>query len=311
MFTHQRERSLAVHWIAPGIALCALAAAANAQIVNPADKQQPPKTEAELQAEQSANERLRTWEMPGITVEGQALPLYREDQLIGDYNQPRWSADRRFPTTRVYVIPAGKFEIEHWTRVKTPRNGPSTVETQYEFEVGLPHRFQIDVYGVTEKTGSEGVLDWSQQKFEVRYAFADWGEIPLNPTIYLEWEENSGVPDILETKVLLGDQITDGWYYGVNLSNEHEVSGDLTNEWEITAGVTHALQDEKLSLGGELKASLTDIHGDRGNYDKSLEIGPSMQWRPVPAMHIDVAPLIGIGPDSRQSDIYVVLGWEF
>jgi hypothetical protein len=110
---------------------------------------------------------------------------------------------------------------------------------------------------------------------------------------------------------LLGDQITDGWYYGVNLSNEHEVSGDLSNEWEITAGVTHALKDEKLSLGGELKASLTDVHGDRGNYDKSLEIGPSLQWRPVPAMHVDFAPLIGIGPDSRQSDIFVVLGWEF
>ena len=60
-----------------------------------------------------------------------------------------------------------------------------------------------------------------------------------------------------------------------------------------------------------MRAGITDIHSDRGNYEKELEIGPSLQWRPVPAMHIDFAPLFGVGPDSRDMDIFLVLGWEF
>lgn len=98
---------------------------------------------------------------------------------------------------------------------------------------------------------------------------------------------------------------------GANLVYEREISGDLTNEYGLTLGVSHTIIDQKLSLGAEVKASLVDVHEDRGDFEKELEIGPSLQWRPVPAMHVDFAPLVGIGPDSRQSDIFLVIGWEF
>ena len=69
--------------------------------------------------------------------------------------------------------------------------------------------------------------------------------------------------------------------------------------------------DSKLSLGAEVKAALVDDHADRGDYTESLEVGPSVRWQPLPAFHLDFAPLIGIGSDSRQSDVFLVLGWEF
>jgi hypothetical protein len=135
--------------------------------------------------------------------------------------------------------------------------------------------------------------------------------IPWNPTLYAEWVSTSGGPDVFEGKLLLGDEVAPGWRVGSNLVWEHEVSGDLTNEYEITLGVNRVVVDEKLSLGAEMKASLTDTHDTRGDFDESLEIGPSLQWRPIPPFHLDLAPLIGIGGDSRAADIFLVIGWEF
>jgi hypothetical protein len=276
------------------------------QDINPATQQHAPETR-----DQAEPPRQRSWELPPSVVTGQSWSPYRDSDLIGEYEQPRWTARRLFADTRVYVIPKGQFEFELWQRYMTPRHGPTTTETQYEFEMGLPGRFQFDYYLATEHTGSDGETDISQQKYELRYALADWGKIPWNPTLYAEWATTSGGPDAVEAKLLLGDEVAPGWKVGVNLVYEREVSGDLTNEYGLTFGVSRTIVDEKYSLGGEVKSALVDVHGDRGNYDKELEIGPSLQWRPVPAAHLDVATLIGIGPDSRASDIFVVLGWEF
>jgi hypothetical protein len=278
---------------------------APAQVVNPATKQGPPEPQA-------ADDRLRSWELPPIDVSGERWSPYRESDLVGDYAQPRWTTRRLFPTTRIYVLPEGQIDFEFWTRVKVPKDeGKTTVETQYEFEFGLGNRLQLDIYAVTEKAGGEGELDSSEQKYELRYALADWGKIPWNPTLYAEWVSVSGAPDVFEAKLLLGDEVAPGWKVGTNLVWEHEVSGDLTNEYQITAGVSRTIVDEKFSLGAEVRAGLSDTTHDRGEFEEELEIGPSFQWRPTPAMHVDFAPLVGIGSDSRAADIFLVIGWEF
>lgn len=276
------------------------------QVVNPATAQHAPET-----ATRTDTERLHSWELPPSVVTGTAWSPYRDSDLIGEYGQPRWTSRRLFPSTRVYVLRPGQFDFELWNRIKSPRNGPSTVETQYEFEIGLPGRFQFDYYLVTDKTGSDGTTDIAEAKYEVRYALADWGKLPWNPTLYAEWKSASGGPDGYEAKLLLGDEVSPGWKVGANLIYEREVSGDLTNEYQLSLGVSRTLIDETFSLGGEMRASLSDVHGNRGDFAEELEVGPSLQWRPVPNMHLDVAPLVGIGGDSRAADIFIVLGWEF
>ncbi len=273
-------------------------------MVNPADKQHPPSLDQELA-------RLRSWEMPPTVVTAERVSSLREEDRIGDYGQPRWTARRLFPTTRVYVVPKGQFEVEGWTRIKMPRDGETTVETQYEMEMGLGHRLQLDLYLVNEKTGEEGDLDHAEQKYELRYALADWGEIWANPTLYFEWVQRSGESDKYEAKLLLGDEFSEGWHWGSNLVYEAEIGGALEHEYELTFGVSHTMVDEKFSLGAEMKAAMTNEHADRDDFTETLEIGPSLQYRPVPAMHIDFAPLFGIGDDSRRMDIFLVLGWEF
>jgi hypothetical protein len=292
-------------------ALVALAFPSVAQQVNPAQHSMEHKEQEGLEQDSTQRWPANSWEMPATIVRAPREGQLREEDRIGSYGQPRWTARRLFPTTRVYVVPEGEIQFEHWTRVMVPDEGATTVETQYEVEIGLPHRFQLDLYHVTSKTGGEGELDIAEQKYEVRYALADWGNLWMNPTLYLEYVSRDAEVDKIESKLLLGDELAEGWHFGTNLVFEREMGGEGENEYELTAGIAHTMIDETLSLGGELKAALVDTHADRGDYAKELEIGPSLQYRPLPQMHIDFAPLIGIGSDSRAADIFLVLGWEF
>jgi len=40
-------------------------------------------------------------------------------------------------------------------------------------------------------------------------------------------------------------------------------------------------------------------------------LGPSIQYRPLPQMTINFAPLVGLTDDSPDAQIYLNLGWEF
>jgi hypothetical protein len=67
-----------------------------AQVANPGNP-----TQAPSQAAPPPADARHTWEMPPVDVFGKA-PLVEEDR-IGAYAQPRWTAHRRLSETRVYV----------------------------------------------------------------------------------------------------------------------------------------------------------------------------------------------------------------
>jgi len=295
------------------------AGAISAQVVNPADKQarpadttpQPAPVEGTAQSKEGY--RQHSYEMPPVVVEGKPLQgEIREEDRIGTYAQPRWTTQRRFPATRVYVVPEGKFEFEWWLRPEIPRHGgPVETQSQYEFEMGLPYRFQLDFYLVTTKEGNGGGFELDEQKVEGRWAVADWGVIPGNPTFYLEWAQRDSAADVIEGKLLLGGEIVSRWHWGTNLVFEYEMGDEHETAYELTAGLSYTIVDEVLSLGGEGKFALIDSSEDRGNFAEEVLIGPSLQLKPLPQMHIDVAPLFGVTGDSPVAQIYVVVGWEF
>jgi hypothetical protein len=279
-----------------------------AQVVNPADKQTPPPPPEPLQA----SEHVPTWRMPAIDVYGRA-PLVEEDR-IGDYAQPRWTAHRRFGETRVYVIPKGMIEFEYWLTPETPKGGPTQWGSQYEFEFGLPKRFQLDLYAVAHKTGNNDSLKIDEQKVELRYAFADWGKIPFNPTVYVEWKQEASAPDHAEVKMLFGGQIAPRWHWGSNLVWEHEMGGPQENSNEWTTGLSYSLRDSKVSVGVETQMALVNERiapGMRTPFSKEFVVGPSLQFRPLPQMHLDIAPMFGATTNSLRAKSFFVLGWEF
>ena len=279
-------------------------------------QESPPAHEVENQGdagnqmETHGKDQLKTYELPEIVVTGHKA--LREEQLIGPNKQPRWTASRRFPTTRVYVIPQGKFEFEWWSEYNVPRQGDPEALYLYEFGMGLPYRLQLDLY--QGYTSGNGTYKASQQSIELRWAMAEWGKIWANPTWYYEYTVRDGAPNKQEIKLLLGDELAPRWHWGVNLVREWTVNepANRVEENGITAGVSYTVKDDVLSAGLELKAARENIL--LGPEDKkwlsTIKIGPSVLWKMTPNGQIEFVPLIGIGRQSERSQSWVVVSWE-
>src|SRR5436309_2798240 len=82
--------------------------------------------------------RLRSFELPPVNVVGQKPSDLREEDRVGSYGQPRWTATRRFPNTRVYVVPEGKIEGELWFIPRFLHSGETNGRYLAEVEYGLP-----------------------------------------------------------------------------------------------------------------------------------------------------------------------------
>lgn len=99
------------------------------------------------------------------------MPALREEGRIGSYAQPLWTATRRFPSNRVYVIPEGKIDFEYWLRTTIDKD-KTKYRSLWEVEFGLPCRFQLDLYLRTDESTDSDVVEVSEQ-IELRYALAD------------------------------------------------------------------------------------------------------------------------------------------
>ena len=310
--------------------LPALGASAQEGAMQPAhDAQEQASAQREPDGEAREDEHLSSWEAPEIVVSGQRE--LKEEQLIGEYAQPRWTVPRRFPTARIYVVPAGTLQLD-WTLdayMPLDKLDQRRYRSKYEFEFGLGNRLQMDFFLQTQQTG-EGPgspLAIRRENIELRYALADWGCIWGNPTLYLSWGRRHENPDVLEGKILLGDEIAPRWHWGFNLVWERELSGARTNGYLAIAGISYTVVDQKFSIGGELRGEVEDVMNARGEFDTAeFVIGPSLQWKPQKAMHIDLAVLAGFekegggeegaeGEEEEELEAllwpWLVVGWEF
>lgn len=273
-------------------------------IVNPAQEMRRPSS----QPYEDGGGFTHPWELPPVDVV--ATSGLREEQRVGSYAQPVWTTDRRFAETRVYVRPEGSLQFEWWYIPTVNRRGPSDFESQFELEFGLPYRFQLDLYLNPSWTGSGGPT-FLNEAIELRYALADWGKIWGNPTLYLEYTKQDQGPDQLEFKFLFGGELAPRYHWGWDLTYQRDMGGDNANTYETTAGLSYTVVDNKFDLGAEFKLQYFEFRGSRGHFHDNTFLGPSLQYRPIPRMHIDAAPLIGLTHESPGLQLYIVLGWEF
>lgn len=240
--------------------------------------------------------------LPPVTVTGSVL---KEVRRVGSNRQPEWSTERRFPSTRLYVLPPGMIQFEPWWRGTYHRDGTKADRFLSEISIGLPNRWQLDLYGRFEgETGSS--TRYVGEQIEVRYALAEWGRIPANPTLYAEFKRNDHGPEVVKAKLLLGDELRHGWRWAANLSYETETGGSREIERALTFGISKTIKDSRFGLGIEGVLEHVTAHGSSS--ETAFLIGPSFQWRPSSNVRLDAVPLIGTTHDSPDVQVYVVLG---
>src|SRR5258708_21817701 len=175
------------------------------------------------------------------------------EELIGPYAQPRWSARGRFSAdTDVYVLPPYSFYFDLDYNGTFPRKGQRDHLFVPEYEVGLPCRFQVAWEFYQEAINGHRQIPFTL--IEGRYAFADCGKIPLNPTLLDEFKWGTGkdysgketdrgaggdsgeesvtksISNSYEVRLLLGQEIGELVEFASNIFFEQKLSGDRERE---------------------------------------------------------------------------------
>lgn len=241
-----------------------------------------------------------------VTVTAYKYPLQTR---VGEYNQPLWSTLRMFPSTRVYVMnPPGSAMYEKWFDIRDRRNGPAQIRMRDEFTFGLGKRLQLDLYSHTVYDGKEGEqdFDWRGFSFEFRYALANWGKLPGNPTIYWETKMLDGGWGI-EPKLLLGDQLGKNGIWGLNLIYEGNVKPtreEQEREYAGTASYGYILNKD-LTLGASAMY--------RNNDGNSTEyyIGPLLQYRFNGHSYLTLEAMPGLTQSSKASRSTIIFAYRF
>ena len=250
--------------------------------------------------------------MPAVTVTG--TNELSEETLMGPNQQPEWTARRRFAITRIYVQPPWQAETEFGWDAVYPRGGSPQHEIQQEIELGLPYRFQVDyeIHGANFQEGSTGGGRWhyDDSEWELRWALADWGKIPLNPTLKTEWKHVDGGQDACEFDLLLGDEWAPRWHWGSDLFYEQAVNGDRRTEKAVSLAVSYSAIDEKLGIGMETRLDSENDVDDRHAH-LNLELGPSVQWRLTSRLHLNLESLFGVTGFAPNVETFVFMGYEF
>ncbi|HEY8241627.1 MAG TPA: hypothetical protein VIH35_09280 [Kiritimatiellia bacterium] len=237
---------------------------------------------------------------------------FSENTLVGENEQPEWTTRRRFPTTRVYVQqPPGAWGLSQWWRMDDSKGEDARHRFRTEAEIGIAKRTQLDLYLDTQRTRDDQWI-YHDTAVEIRYALADWGKLPLNPTFYYEWQfvEDEHGPDKHEIKGLFGDAVKD-WHYGVNLVYEQEVGEARETEYQISQAVGYSVSDRLLSIGEEAKYAIVSEEGARGEAAHELSVGPSLQLRTSKDSHLDLVALFGVTDDAADIETFFVFGYAF
>jgi hypothetical protein len=296
-----------------------------------------------LPDEQQEEKKKGQEDIPTVIIPAGAL---KDELPVGPYRRPMWTLHRMSPTTRIYLqVDPGEVEFEQWLDCrfsKDRRNPDDHIRMAQELEFGLGGRFQLDLYMNTifNRSGENSTLTERSWAAEIRYALADWGVIPGNPTLYLEYILWNNQPDAhgdaaassIEPKLLLGGEIATGWRWGMNFFYERTLNNSV-REHGATGTVARTVVDGVFSAGATIRFVYeSDFPGEpfHPGYQRTHELylGPSLQFRMAfveietevngvktrltkARAHLDIEPIWGLTGESDRVQFLLVFGWDF
>ena len=259
---------------------------------------------------QPSSEQKEAYQDGVVHIYGDTLD---PDRPVGSYQQPNWTTERYFPSSRTYLIPEHRLETELWIRAKKYKGdagGGTQYTYQQEIEYGLTDRIQIDFYLNQIQQANSTMIDGEGAQFELRWALADWGKIPANPVIYLEYHPRKNDPDKAEVRFLFGGNLAPRLHWTLNFAAETELWGEeKEHEYAVTGGVAYSIFN-KFGMGLEAKNEVVDVKQNRGHFARETYIGPMIQWRPVQGSHIDLDWLVGVNKEANEGEGYLIFGLD-
>ena len=263
---------------------------------------------------------IRGEEVPSAYGAPPALSRSRFSNLVNAYVLPPWAVFAGL----IYQGDALRF------------NRPDHRFTQ-EIELGLPYRFGVAIENQIETF--RGTTQERTFSIEGRYAFADWGKIPLNPTIFAEVKfgigdilhdegppapagkgeaqaflnEHNPLPDAIEIRLLLAEEFFGKLEWALNGFFEQEVGGDRGREYGFAQSVMVPvlLSKERLKVGAEMQLTTFTDKGIRDDPSYRFIIGPTVAWKPTANTRFDVSPLFGVTDDAPRASVFAVFSWVF
>ena len=255
------------------------------------------------------------------------------DDIGSAYGAPGAFSRTRFaPLTTAYVLPPWTFYFGTIYEGDAFREGlPDNLFTE-EVELGLPYRFGVAAETKFERFNGGGGL--STVSLEARYAFADWGKIPLNPTLFAEYkfgvgnirheegppppeeeeEEEGGppkIPNAYEFRLLLADEFFQRYEWAMNGFFEMESTGDRGREWGVAQSLVTPilLPHEQLKVGVEMEYKNFTVKDTRGSPENWFVVGPTVSYRTSQNTRFDLSALAGCTDDSPAVQVFAVFSW--
>jgi hypothetical protein len=241
-----------------------------------------------------------------------------ESDLVGSANQPEWTTRRAFAETDIYVIPTGEIEYNQFYINSHPRHGKPEHLFESEIELGLPWRTQFDVELNYSVKG--GKAQYDSTLLELPHALADWGKIPLNPTIDGGWRFRTEEDDAYFFRLLLAEQFGKRLHFGANLSFEQQVGGEREREYELNSALSYVVVDKRLALGAELlveyetrRVVATEDEADESepSHSTTVMLGPTVLFKPTRNTHLGLVPLVGLTHDAPSVEAFFIFGVDF
>ncbi len=234
-----------------------------------------------------------------------------ESDRVGPANQPEWTTRRAFAETDVYVIPPGEVEFNQFYISSHPRHGKPENLFESEFEIGLPWRTQFDVE-LNYRLNS-GHFQHDATLLELPHALADWGKLPLNPTIDGGWRFNTDEADAYFFRLLLAEEFGRRFHFGANLTFQQQVGGEREQAYELNTAVSYSALDARLTLGAELLVEYeSSREWENGILERSFStevmLGPTLLFKPSRNTHLGLTPLFGLTHDAPVVEVFLVFG---
>ena len=241
-----------------------------------------------------------------VLVEGREAG--EEFEEPGGAGQPQWAErSRASSTTKLYVLSPFELFAGVISESDFDRAGRTTHDLTQEIEFGLPGRFEIDLENHVGVDG-DGACETSVGA-GLRYAFANWGKLPLNPAIaaayHFGFEHRA---DACEVRLLLGQEFVPRLQWAANLVFQKEIAGPREREMGFTQDLAYLVIADKLELGTEMR--YTNRSRQSGSWNEFI-VGPSVNWKPNLHTVVSLAPLFGCTPASPRVVLFFSASLEF